>query len=51
MTEKIENNLTFSVEEIDNFVAFSIILKGIHNRLISEGYIISDGQITKMEKF
>lgn len=39
----------FSQNEIDNFIAFSSTLKRIHNRLISEGYTIKDGQIYKPE--
>lgn len=49
MNESIENKSIFSQEGIDNFVAFSSTLKRIHNRLISEGYIIEEGKITKCE--
>jgi hypothetical protein len=47
--ETTENSSIFSQTAIDNFVAFSSTLKRIHNRLISEGYTIKDGKITKPE--
>ncbi len=49
MNEDLKNNKLFQKEEINNFVAFSSILKRIHNRLISQGYVIKDGQIIKAE--
>ena len=37
----------FSEEEIRSISELGEILRNIHNRLISEGYIIKEGQITK----
>ena len=37
----------FSEEEIKKFVDFYQLLQKIHNRLISEGYIIKDGKLSK----
>ena len=48
MSEEIENSSLFSQNEIDNFVAFSTMLKRIHTRLIGEGYTIKDGKISKI---
>jgi hypothetical protein len=42
-------NKAFSQDEIDNFITFSSVLRRIHNRLVSEGYVVKDGQIVKME--
>jgi len=39
----------FSEEQITEFVSYYHLLKRIHNRLISEGYIIKDGKISKPE--
>ena len=50
MTDNTESNPIFSVEEMDNFVTFSGILKKIHTRLVNEGYVIKDGQITKTKE-
>ena len=36
-------------EEIDSFIAFALILKQIHVRLVMEGYTIEKGRIYKKE--
>lgn len=48
MTKENSKKLeTFTEQGIQNISDFSDILKRIHIRLISEGYIIKDGLITK----
>ncbi len=49
MNDSLVKNSIFNQNEIDNFVAFSSTLKRIHNRLISEGYVIEQGKIYKPE--
>ncbi|NQV93347.1 hypothetical protein HQ403_02510 [Candidatus Kaiserbacteria bacterium] len=44
-TEKPEP--LFSKETIESLVTLGEVLRRIHNRLISEGYEIKNGQITK----
>jgi len=46
----LENNSIVTPKTIDVFSAFAVTLKSIHVRLIAEGYIIKDGQITKSER-
>jgi len=41
------NRFIFSQETIDSFKDLGETLSRIHRRLISEGYIIKDGQIYK----
>ena len=53
--EKIENNeskknTVVTPKTIDIFSGFAVSLKRIHLRLIAEGYIIKEGEITKYEK-
>lgn len=45
-----ENNAIVTPKTIAAFSAFFLTLKQIHVRLIAEGYIIKDGQITKSER-
>ena len=40
----------FTNEQITNFANFSNTLKNIHNRLISEGYVINNNQIIPPQK-
>ena len=44
------NNAVVTPKTIDVYSAFAVSLKRIHIRLIAEGYIIKDGQITKSER-
>ena len=44
-----QNKYIFSDQQITNFVDYYHLLKRIHNRLLSEGYIIKDGKISKPE--
>lgn len=44
------DNAVLTPKTIDLFSAFAVTLKRIHIRLIAEGYIIKDGQITKSER-
>lgn len=44
------DNAVLTPKTIDIFSAFAVTLKRIHIRLIAEGYIIRDGQITKSER-
>jgi hypothetical protein len=37
--------LSFTDQDIQNFSAFSVVLKRIHTRLMSEGYTIVDGKM------
>lgn len=37
----------FSEEELKSISELGDVLRGIHKRLIKEGYIIKDGKITK----
>ena len=48
--ESEANNTVVTPKTIDVFSAFAVTLKRIHIRLIAEGYIIKDGQITKSER-
>ena len=41
------SDLAFSPEAIKSLVEFGKVLRRIHNRLLSEGYTISNGEITK----
>jgi hypothetical protein len=47
MGQSCRKKYIFSDEQITAFVDFYNLLKRIHNRLISEGYIIKDGKISK----
>lgn len=38
---------TFSDEQIDSFIAFALVLKRIHVRLLMEGFTIENGRIYK----
>ena len=51
VTEKdnVEKKDIFTDEQITEFVDFYHLLNRIHNRLISEGYIIKDDKIYKPE--
>ncbi|MFH1254912.1 MAG: hypothetical protein V1667_00325 [bacterium] len=40
----------FTEEEINNFAGFYNTLRKVHDRLIREGYKISDGKITPPKK-
>lgn len=44
------DNAVLTPKTIDIFSAFAVTLKRIHIRLIAEGYIIKDGQITKSDR-
>lgn len=44
------NNAIVNPKTIDAFAALAVTLKKIHIRLIAEGYIIKNGQITKSER-
>ena len=45
-----EQDAIVTPKTIDIFSGFAVTLKRIHIRLIAEGYIIADGEITKSEK-
>ncbi len=47
---EIEADAIVNPKTIDIFSQFAVTLKGIHMRLIAEGYIIEDGQIAKSER-
>ena len=47
---KQENNAIVTPLTIATFSAFFLTLKQIHVRLIAEGYVIKDGQITKSDR-
>ncbi len=47
---EIEADAIVSPKTINIFSQVAVTLKGIHMRLIAEGYIIEDGQITKSER-
>lgn len=49
MSQSCRQKNLFSDEQITTFVEYYNLLKRIHNRLISEGYIIKDGKISKSE--
>ncbi|MBZ0099412.1 MAG: hypothetical protein K8F30_10025 [Taibaiella sp.] len=49
-TPKDEDNIVLTPKTIDIFSAFAVTLKRIHIRLIAEGYIIKDGEISKSER-
>ncbi len=42
-----EDKDLFTDEQITQFVDFYHLLKRIHNRLVSEGYVVKDGKISK----
>ena len=48
--EKEADNAIVTPKTINIFSAFVVTLKQIHTRLIAEGYIIKNGQITKSER-
>jgi hypothetical protein len=48
--QNLAENAIVSPKTIDVFSALAVTLKRIHIRLIAEGYIIKDGQITKSDK-
>ena len=39
---KLNNSNIFNDKEIENFTRLGKVLKGVHERLISEGYTIND---------
>ncbi len=45
--KKIKGNTQtiFTDEDIQSFVELGEVLRKIHNRLLSEGYVIKDGKI------
>ena len=45
--KRVKNNPTtiFTDEDIQSFVELGEVLRKIHNRLLSEGYVIKDGKI------
>lgn len=45
-----EDNHTFTDEEISSFAELGGVLRSIHNRLVSEGWIIKDGVFTSPER-
>ena len=47
--DNIQEKYIFTSEQITVFVGYYHLLKRIHNRLISEGYILKDGKISKPE--
>lgn len=46
---KLQNQI-FSNEQIQNFVGFYAAIKRVHLRLISEGYIIKNGEVFPPKK-
>lgn len=48
--QNLAENAIVNPKTIDIFSAFAVTLKRIHIRLIAEGYIIKDGQITKSDR-
>jgi hypothetical protein len=44
------NNQNFTGEQIKNFAGFYNSLKTVHNRLVSEGYIIKNGELIPPNK-
>lgn len=50
MELKVEQNQFFTDEQIKNFADFYNSLKTVHNRLVSEGYIIKNGEIIPPNK-
>ncbi|MFZ2621107.1 MAG: hypothetical protein WAX85_01255 [Minisyncoccia bacterium] len=38
-------NISFSENGIKNILKFTDVLKGVHLRLIAEGYVIKDGEV------
>ena len=46
----LAQNAIVNPKTIDVFSAFAVTLKRIHIRLVAEGYIIKDGQLTKSER-
>lgn len=50
MEELNESEAIVNPRTINIFSEFAVTLKNIHIRLIVEGYIIKDGEITKSER-
>ena len=50
LNKNLAENTVVTPKTIDVYSAFAVTLKRIHIRLIAEGYIIRDGQITKSER-
>ena len=48
--KEIEQDAIVTPKTIDIFSQFAVTLKRIHIRLIAEGYIIKNGEITKSER-
>ena len=46
----VDENAVVTPETIDIYSEFAVTLKRIHTRLIAEGYMIKDGEITKSER-
>jgi len=44
-----QGNIDFTDSQIDQFLRLGAILKGIHIRLLNEGYLITDGEICAPE--
>ena len=49
-TNNQADNAIVNPKTIDVFTTLAVTLKRIHVRLIAEGYIVKDGQITKSER-
>jgi hypothetical protein len=45
MDSNNQKNYLFTEEQITEFSSFSDTLRKIHNRLMSEGYTLKDGQL------
>lgn len=45
-----DENYLLTPKNLEIFSAFAVTLKRVHVRLIAEGYIINNGQITKSER-
>jgi predicted Zn-dependent protease len=50
MENKNQQNQIFTDDQIQDFAGFFNSVRKVHYRLISEGYSIEDGQITKPSK-
>ena len=48
--KNLAENTVVTPKTIDIYSDFFLTLKRIHIRLVAEGYIIKDGQITKSER-
>lgn len=50
MENQNQQNQIFTDEQIQDFADFFNAVRKVHYRLISEGYSIKDGQVTKPDK-